>query len=119
MAVTFPSASRPLSTARRAHAVRSASQPHLRLTRRGRIVIVLSTLAVLLVAGFTVGRVSASSAAAGAPRTTVVQAGDTLWSIATKTAPDRDPRGVIAQIERLNHLGSVTLVPGTQLTLPS
>jgi len=90
------------------------------LTRRGRIVVILGALALILVAGFTVGRVSASNAASvGEVKTTVVQPGDTLWSIAETAAPNRDPRAVVATIERLNHLSSADLVPGMQLALPS
>lgn len=95
------------------------SGTRLRLTRRGRLVVVLGSLAILLSVGFTVGRVSASSAASVEPKTVVVEAEDTLWSIATHAAPGRDPRTVIADIERLNHLSSAVLVPGVQLVLPT
>ena len=90
----------------------------LRLTRRGRIVVVLVTLALLLIGGFTLGRVSTSNAA-GVPRTTVVQPGDTMWSIASHASPGRDPRAVIADIERINHVTASDLLPGVELTLPS
>jgi LysM repeat protein len=59
-----------------------------------------------------------------APRRMVdvtVGPGDTLWSIATAQAPDRDPRAVISEIEQLNgldddvlHLGVVLRVPAEQ-----
>jgi hypothetical protein len=90
----------------------------LRLTRRGRVVVVLATLGLLLIGGFTLGRVSASNAA-GVPRTTVVQTGDTMWSIASHASPGRDPRAVIADIERINHVTAADLLPGVELTLPS
>jgi LysM repeat protein len=49
---------------------------------------------------------------------TTVQSGDTLWSIAQRIAPDNDPRDVIAQIRRINHLQSSSLRVGQQLLLP-
>jgi LysM repeat protein len=44
-----------------------------------------------------------------------VQPGDTLWSIAGEVAPGRDPRRVVEQIRRSNHLDSVSLTPGQTL----
>ncbi len=93
-----------------------------RLTRRGRLLVVLLS-AGLLLAAFSLGR--ADSQAAVAPPTdgaaleqTVVMPGDTLWSIARDIAPDNDPREVIAQIRELNDL-SGGLIAGQQLLLPT
>ena len=88
----------------------------LRLTRRGRLVVVMVTL-LLAFAGFGLGRASASHAA-GPPRTTVVQAGETLWQIAERVAPHRDPRVLVEQLRAANHLGTGTVLPGQQLVLP-
>ena len=52
-------------------------------------------------------------------RTVVVRPGDTLWSIAADSAPGRDPREVIDEIERLNAGASASLVPGQVLSLPA
>lgn len=41
-----------------------------------------------------------------------VQPGDTLWSIAAKLAPSKDPREVVDDLMKGNHLGSPTIVPG-------
>jgi len=41
-----------------------------------------------------------------------VQAGDTLWTIASKLAPAKDPREIIDSIMKSNHLGSPTIIPG-------
>jgi hypothetical protein len=97
----------------------------LRLTLRGRLVLVV--VAVLLTCGIAVlARVSASSgggSAASQPSgirpSLVVQPGDTLWSIATKLAPNADPRSTIARIVDLNRLGGTALYAGEQLRLPS
>jgi len=93
----------------------------VRLTRRGRIVVVLAVLATLLVAGFTLGHApsqAAGQAKPAAPRTITVQAGETLWGVAARIAPHVDPRLVVAQIEQLNHLRSPQLMAGQQLVVP-
>ncbi len=102
------------------------SAPSLRLTRRGRAVLVLLVAALLLTA-FSLGRqdTQAASAAAGggasapAPAQTTVQPGESLWSVAQRIAPDNDPREVIAQIRRLNDLTTSELQVGQHLLLPT
>ena len=97
--------------------------PHsgVRLTRRGRVVLVLAMLTVALLA-FVLGRAGSSQAAtpqAHVPYAqTTVHAGETLWSVAQRVAPGRDPREVIAQISRLNHLSTSAVQVGQQLLLP-
>jgi len=90
----------------------------LRLTRRGRIVVVLVTLMVVCL-GFTLGRASAGTATGGAVHTVTVHPGDTLWSLASRTAPDRDPRLVVAKIQSLNGLHNSEVRTGQVLRLPS
>lgn len=90
----------------------------VRLTRRGRALVVLVLLAILLAAGFALGRVSSSHAAVTTTRTAVVQPGDTLWSIAARVSPDRDTRVVIDQIEAVNHLATASVQVGQRLVLP-
>ena len=46
--------------------------------------------------------------------TYVVQPGDTLWTIATEVAPDRDPRAVVDALRSAND-GSATLQVGARL----
>ena len=55
---------------------------------------------------------------AGPAPTVVVEPDDTLWSIASRTSPDRDPRAVIAEIRKLNRLDDRYIHPGETLTLP-
>ena len=90
----------------------------VRLTRRG--YAVLGVLAVGLVAGLL--WFAHVSAAAESPATTTrppavvtVHDGDTLWSIASQIAPQRDPRAVVAKLERVNHLTGPILRPGQRL----
>lgn len=79
---------------------------------------VLVLLAVLLVA-FALGRASSSASAASTGAvTTVVQPGDTLWSLAVRTAPGRDPRVQVARIRSLNQLTGSALSAGQRLRLP-
>lgn len=99
----------------------SAPRGGVRLTRRGRIVIVLALLTVAFLA-FTLGRIG-SSQAATEPGTrvpyaqTTVHSGETLWALAKRVAPGHDPREVVEQIRALNHL-SGSLQAGQQLLLP-
>lgn len=100
----------------------SASVP-TRLTRRG-IAVLAGALAVLAAALVWFAAVSAPSSAGTAPAPVVtgdsvaVAPGDSLWSIAGRVAPDRDPRAEVAVLQRLNHLdGNSTLVPGQVLRI--
>ncbi|MDP9117028.1 MAG: LysM peptidoglycan-binding domain-containing protein [Actinomycetota bacterium] len=85
----------------------------LRLTHRGLVAVGL-LVATLAVALFAIASMSAprGHASAPAPATVTVHTGDTLWSIATRTAPDRDPLAEIADLQRINHLSSVDLESG-------
>lgn len=89
----------------------------LRLTRRGLAVVVLATitLGMLLLAVAHLSAGAPPAAGAGSLGTVTVQPGDTLWSIAQRTAPNRDPRRVVDQLRQLNHLNSVSLTPGQTL----
>lgn len=94
----------------------------VRLTRRGVVVLflavaVLGGVLVWLAALSAGGHASAPPADAVPAGVTVVtvQSGDTLWSIAGRVAPDRDPRAEVADLQRLNHLGGADLAPGQQL----
>jgi len=90
-----------------------------RLTRRGRLVVVVTVLLLLVLAGFTVGRVSSQAAGPARPLPTVtVEPGETLWQIAARVAPTADRRLVVRQIEQLNDLGDGRVLVGQQLRLP-
>jgi LysM domain-containing protein len=87
----------------------------LRLTRRG--YVVLGLVAAALTAGVLwLAHASAPAPhAANAAAVVTVQDGDTLWSIASRVAPERDPRTVVADLERLNHLSGPDLRAGQVL----
>jgi nucleoid-associated protein YgaU len=95
--------------------------PPVRLTRRG-VVVVAGAVAVLAAALLLLAWLSApSGAAAGTaaprtvPATVTVQPGDTLWGIASRLAPQRDPRAEVAELQQLNSLPGGALVPGQVL----
>lgn len=107
---------------------RKESLPPLRLTRRGRVVLIgipLVLLAAILLSlvGFLTSPAKAADSAAGlsvTPTITVtVQPGQSLWAIAGTVAPQRDARDVIADIVQLNNLTGGGVVPGQQLFVPT
>lgn len=92
----------------------------IRLTRRGRVVVVLFLSAVLLVAGWFVSRAVADAATTHRPASpsVVARPGDTLWSIAVRTRPDTDPRVTVERLIDANGLGTPVIQPGQRLILP-
>ena len=103
-------------------ATSGAPSAPLRLTRRGRVVVLV--LATLTLIAFSLGRASTSDASRGTGRpasprpTTVVQPGDTLWSISRRIAPGSDPRVMVDRLSKLNDLGGKPIQAGQRLTLP-
>lgn len=93
----------------------------LRLTRRGRFVVVLLGLAMVLVTSLVATQATAGGPV-GAPEVEryVVAPGDTLWEIATGLArPGEDVRDVVHEIEQLNRMPSATLLAGQEILLPA
>jgi LysM repeat protein len=93
----------------------------VRLTRRGRIVLVLAVMTLVVLAGFVLGQGSgaATGRAHHAQHTLIVQRGESLWSVAARIAPHQDPRLVVADLEALNDLSSPAVTPGQQLVIPT
>ncbi|MEP6852195.1 MAG: LysM domain-containing protein [bacterium] len=94
----------------------------VRLTRRGRATLVLAAvvLALAVVIGAWISNPGTSpghSAAVAGPEQIVVHDGDTLWSIASRVAPRRDPLAEVAELVRINRLGDGALRPGQILRL--
>lgn len=48
----------------------------------------------------------------------VVRQGDTLWAIASRSAPGSDPRQVVDRIDAMNGLHGGAIVPGQVLVVP-
>jgi hypothetical protein len=92
----------------------------VRLTRRGRVVVVLFLSTLLVVGGWLVSRSVANAATTHEPpaASVVAKPGDTLWSIAVRARPNTDPRITVDQIMAANRLGSPVLQPGQRVVLP-
>ena len=123
---------------RRAGQVRPVQQPHgeagtvtrpgrpgqsgpVRLTRRGRVVLVLLLLGLLFAGFVAFGGQSMATGESGTPvpsRTVIVGEGDTLWDIAADVAGDRDIREVVHEIEQLNSLPGPELTVGQKIAVP-
>lgn len=80
----------------------------VRLTRRGRLVLLIAFLALAFGAFVVVGGPAVSSKDAHHPAAeqVVVEPGQTLWDIAQRVAPGEDTQEVIAEIVDLNALAS-------------
>ena len=104
---------------------RSAAAPSLRLTPRGRLVVLLLALSVALIVGVFLGAGSVATQERGTPaptRMVVVGDGQTLWGIASEIAaadPHTDVRGVIHEIKGLNALESGMLYAGQRIRVPA
>jgi LysM repeat protein len=94
----------------------------VRLTRRGRVVVTLLLLGLVLVALTIFSGQSAATHETGTvepTRTVVVDDGDTLWDIAAEVAGSRDIREVVHEIETLNSLSGPELTEGQELAVPA
>ena len=90
-----------------------------RLTRRGRIAVVLGFLAVLG-GGLAVGQATVATPTAPISYGVVtVQPGQTLWGIANQVAPDVDPRLTVERLVAVNGLVDANAITaGDQLSVP-
>lgn len=107
-----------------ASGAQAAGRVRLRLTRRGRAVLTM-LVALPIVIGAMVFALNGGGAAATGEQAHVtfhyvtVQSGDSLWSVASRIAPNADPRDVIADLVNLNGLSSAVVTPGQQLAIPT
>jgi hypothetical protein len=86
---------------------------------RRRLALVIA--AVVVVAGVVLGGGTGGTAVAskqGAPKSVVLQSGETLWEVATEFAPSGvDPRAYVDALEDLNDISGAPRA-GMQLHLP-
>ncbi|MEN8673000.1 LysM peptidoglycan-binding domain-containing protein [Nocardioides sp.] len=92
--------------------------PDYRLTRRGRVAVLLLGLMVLLAIGVVFAGGSLASEEPAPTETIVVAPGDTLWEIASDLSEDGDVRDMMRTIEQLNSLDTVALAVGQRLQVP-
>lgn len=115
------------STALRAMApARPTADRHLSLTRRGRLLLVglpiaLGVAALILLGAFMTSQAQAGESAPVSSSTVEVSvvAGETLWDLAVRYAPERDPRDVVGEMVELNGLHSSVVHAGQSISVPS
>lgn len=93
----------------------------VRLTRRGRLILLLLFVGLAFALISVFGGHSAATGEAGLPvetRTVVVGEGDTLWGIASDVAEPGEVREMIHHIQQLNALPSASLMQGQKLAVP-
>ncbi|HLS15512.1 MAG TPA: LysM peptidoglycan-binding domain-containing protein [Beutenbergiaceae bacterium] len=98
----------------------AVAQRPLRLTTRGRRVLIVLAFAAAVAVGAGLGVLfPAESTAPEQVQDVVVSQGESLWAIATSTAaPGQDVREVVEQIRTLNDLDGSTVVAGQRLSVP-
>ncbi|KRF19782.1 hypothetical protein ASG90_20350 [Nocardioides sp. Soil797] len=93
----------------------------LRLTRRGRVVVFVAAMLVVMGAALFLGNTSMATNHSGTEQPTqavVVESGDTLWSIAGEVAGDGEVRDMVHAIKQLNALDSSVLMTGQTIFVP-
>lgn len=93
----------------------------VRLTRRGKAVLLAGFLGLALVAMVVFGGLAVATRDAGTPepvRVVQVQPGDTLYDIAGGVAEPGQVRAMVQRIEDLNALESSSLQVGQRLAVP-
>ncbi|HYF71604.1 MAG TPA: LysM peptidoglycan-binding domain-containing protein [Nocardioides sp.] len=100
---------------------RAARPGSVRLTRRGRLVVLTIAVLTILAVGFVLAGGSVATSEPGTPeptRVVTVGAGDTLWDIAAGVSADGDVRAMVDHIQRLNALDSGMVTLGQRLLVP-
>ena len=93
----------------------------VRLTQRGRVVLVLAFLAAAFVVMVSFGGWATATHDAGTPepvRVVEVQEGDTLYDIAGQVARPGHIREMVHEIQQLNSLSGAGLQVGQKLAIP-
>jgi hypothetical protein len=94
----------------------------LRLTRRGKVVVLVGAVLAIALLVVLLGSSSLASDNAGTPQATTtvtVMPGHTLWEIATEANPNGDIRQTVDDIVRLNSLPNASaLQMGSEIAVP-
>ncbi|MFT4082942.1 MAG: LysM peptidoglycan-binding domain-containing protein [Nocardioides sp.] len=99
----------------------ASRRPSVRLTRRGRFVVVALTLMTLFAIGILGANIADATSHGGPSQTHVVTVtpGDTLWDIASEAADGGDVRAMEQRILDLNGLTDSMLLSGQRLQVPN
>lgn len=89
----------------------------LRLTRRGRVVLVV-LLVAMSVGGFALAASASEGTSRASSTTVVVRPGESLWSIVRRECPGRDPFRAMEDLRRANDLDGYVVHPGQRLVIP-
>ena len=95
--------------------------PTLRLTRRGRLVVLALAVVAVLAIGVFLSAGSVATERPGTPeptRVVMVGTGDTLWDIAAEIADGGDVVAMVEHIEALNALDGGLVTAGQRLRVP-
>jgi len=95
--------------------------PTLRLTRRGRLVVLALAVVAVLAIGVFLSAGSVATERPGTPeptRVVMVGTGDTLWDIAAEIADGGDVVAMVEHIEQLNALDGGMVTAGQRLRVP-
>jgi predicted Zn-dependent protease len=96
-------------------------RPTARLTRRGRVVLVLGFLVLALALMTLFGGWATATHQSGKPETVsvvTVGPGDTLYDIAGRVAQPGQVRSMVHHIQELNSLSGASLQVGQQIAIP-
>lgn len=99
----------------------SAAPTRVRLTRRGRALVTLAFLAVLLTGMVPLGGWATATLTGGSPepvQVVEVQPGDTLYEIAADVAAPGQVREMVYRIQELNSLPGAQISEGQRLAVP-
>jgi len=100
-------------------AVRAAKPSQVRLTRRGRVVVLSGGLLLSLGLGLGLAANSTATESTESLATITVAPGETLWQIAGSVAVDGHTGDMVEQIKELNHLSGGGLQAGQTLRVPA
>ena len=98
--------------------------PSVRLNRRGRLARTLVVLSLAIVAASVAGGQAGADtskstvAAADSFITVTVAPGDTVWSLASRVAPQGQAGALVSAIIEINSLGSGDVVAGQKIRIP-
>ena len=100
---------------------RPSARRAVRLTRRGRLVVVLTFLALALALMLPLSGWATATLTGGSPtpvRIVEVQPGDTLYGIAGDLAKPGEIREMVHRIQQLNSLPGGQITEGQKLAVP-